>query len=300
MASRKGKLLASVIKIVKPILTKMTLEKKRTGHDLLGILHHMPEGIEIENAENCPVKAEWIIPKGAKGGRVILFIHGGSYLTGSVVASRLLTGMLSKTTGCKVLSFEYRLAPEHRFPGALEDCEKTWNYLTGVYAKPKEIIIVGESAGGGLAFALAMKMRDEGRILPLGLVGLCSWADLTETSQSHVTLEHVDPVLNSDELRAAAVKYSAGECLKNPYISPVFGDFKGLPETLLQVGTREILLDDSILLEKKLQEAGVPVSLRIYEDMWHIWHGFDVPEAHEALKEIKDFISGIGVSSTNL
>jgi len=299
MASAKGKLLAGVMKFVKPIFTKMTLEKKRTGHDLLGILHRMPDGIEIQEAKDCPVKAEWIIPKEARSNSVILFVHGGSYLTGSVVASRLLTGMLSKTTGCKVLSFEYRLAPEHSYPAPLEDCEKIWDYLTGIYAKPKEIIIVGESAGGGLAFAFVMMMRDKKKTLPLGMVGLCSWVDLTETSQSHANLEHVDPVLNSDDLRVAAVKYSAGEWLKNPYISPVFGNFEGFPITLLQVGTREVLLDDSILLEKKLQEAGVPVNLRIYKDMWHVWHGFDVKESHQALKEISDFISDICGCSTN-
>lgn len=289
MASIKEKLLAGMIKVVKPILTKMTLEKKRTGHDLLGILHKIPNGIKISHAENCPLKAEWLTPKESQSDVVILFIHGGSYLTGSILASRPLVGMICKITRCKILSFEYRLAPEYSYPAALDDCDKIWNYLIKDY-DPKKIIIIGESAGGGLTFAFTMKLRDEGRSMPRGLVGLCSWADLTETSQSHIDLEKVDPVLNSDALRAAAVKYSAGESLKNPYISPVFGDFKGLPPTLLQVGTREILLDDSIMLEKKLQSAGVSVNLTIYEDMWHIWQGFDVPEAHKALKQINDFI----------
>ena len=290
--SREGVFMAGAMRVVKPLITGMKLERKRSGHNLLGKIRGVPKTLKSFPAEDCPLDAEWILPAcpaPLPSDTVFLFIHGGSYLTGSLIGSRPVAGLLCEVSGVRTITFAYRLAPEHPYPAALEDALKMWEYLLIQGISPQHILLVGESAGGGLAMALTMLLRDKGRDLPGGIVGISAWADLTETSGSHIRCEKIDPIINSDELRAAAVKYSAGESLKNPYISPVYGDFRGFPPTLLHVGSREVLLDDTESLYLKLREAGAPVRLSVYEGMWHVWHGFDIPESRDAMQEIRQF-----------
>ncbi len=285
----EGKLVGGAIKAVKPFISGMKLNKKRTGHNLLGILKGVPKDVEIIPCVDAPVTAEWIIPPEYKGEHIILFIHGGAYLTGTCLSSRPVAGLLCGTSRIRVITFEYRLAPENPYPAALDDTVSLWNYLIGK-VKPSDIVVVGESAGGGLAFALGLYLKEHNMELPAGIVTLSAWTDLTITLPSHVELEKIDPVLDSDALRIAALKYSAGENLKDPHISPVYGSYEGFCPTLIHVGSKEILLDDSRKIYDKLKEANVNAKLSIYEGMWHVWHGFDITESKIALHEINEFI----------
>lgn len=287
--SKEGKIYEKTMKAVKPIINGMNLKRKRTGHNILGVLKGVPKEIMVEPAIEFPLPAEWIIPPESTGEKTILFIHGGSYLTGTLLSSRPVAGLLSQTMGCRVLTFEYGLAPEQPYPAALNDAVKLWEYLTKSIA-PKDITVVGESAGGGLSLALCLYLRDHGMELPMAIVTLSAWTDLTITSKSHQELEKTDPVISSDELRIAALKYSFGECLKEPYISPIFGDFRGFCPVLIHVGSKEVLLEDSTVLYERIKEAGVNVKLSVYDGMWHVWHGFDVPESKAALNEINEFL----------
>ena len=197
-------------------------------------------------------------------------------MSGSIISSNLLQVSYAGLLKAVFNFFEYGLAPENPFPRALEDAVKVWKHLTKDY-NPKNIVIVGESAGGGLALALGLYLKDNNMELPIGMVTLSAWADLTITNESHKTLDKKDPILSSDELRIAALKYSHGEYLKNPYISPVYGDFTGFCPVLVHVGSDEVLLDDSKILYERLKEANVEAKLSIFEGMWHVWHGLKCP-----------------------
>lgn len=290
--SRESKFVEKTMKVVKPIITGLGLNKKRTGHNLLGVIKGVPKELSISPAPDFPCLAEWIIPPESRGEKTILFVHGGSYLSGTLLSSRPVAGLLCQVTGYRVLTFEYALAPESPYPAALDDAVKVWNHITKT-VNPSDIVVVGESAGGGLSLALGLYLRDNGLPLPLGIVTLSAWTDLTITNRSHTTLDKKDPILSSDELRIAALKYSHGEYLKNPYISPVYGDFEGFCPVLIHVGSNEVLFDDSKVLYEKLKEANVDVKISIYDGMWHVWHGFDVPESKAALLEIKEFMEGL-------
>jgi acetyl esterase/lipase len=290
--SKSGKFLGIGMKAVKPIINSLGLNKRRKGHNLLGVIKGVPKEVGLSPAPDFPCQAEWIIPKEENSAKIILFVHGGAYLSGSIISSRPVAGLLCQVTESRVLTFEYGLAPENPFPRALEDTVKVWKHLTKDY-NPKNIVVVGESAGGGLALALGLYLKDNNMELPIGMVTLSAWADLTITNESHKTLDKKDPILSSDELRIAALKYSHGEYLKNPYISPVYGDFTGFCPVLVHVGSDEVLLDDSKILYERLKEANVEAKLSIFEGMWHVWHGFEVPESIEALNEIKEFMEGL-------
>ncbi|HHT93927.1 MAG TPA: alpha/beta hydrolase [Clostridia bacterium] len=290
--SKSGKFLGIGMKAVKPIINSLGLNKRRKGHNLLGVIKGVPKEVGLSPAPDFPCQAEWIIPKEENSAKIILFVHGGAYLSGSIISSRPVAGLLCQVTESRVLTFEYGLAPENPFPRALEDAVKVWKHLTKDY-NPKNIVVVGESAGGGLALALGLYLKDNNMELPIGMVTLSAWADLTITNESHKTLDKKDPILSSDELRIAALKYSHGEYLKNPYISPVYGDFTGFCPVLVHVGSDEVLLDDSKILYERLKEANVEAKLSIFEGMWHVWHGFEVPESIEALNEIKEFMEGL-------
>ncbi len=293
MSSKQSKLIVSVIRVVKPIITSLSVDNRRRGHNLLGVITGVPKEVSVCPDEACPLPAERLICENAPKEYVVLFLHGGSYLTGSLVGSRPVAGLLCEYCEMETFTFEYRLAPEHPFPAALEDAQIMWEYVLKQGWEPHNVILVGESAGGGLAFALCQMLREKNMPLPACIIGLSPWADLTEMSQSHLENEKTDPILTSDELRCAAVKYSAGESLKNPYLSPVFGDLSDFPPVLLHVGSREILLDDSKQLYERLNAAGVPVQLSIYDGMWHVFHGFDIPESKQAFAEIKEFVGKV-------
>jgi acetyl esterase/lipase len=189
-----------------------------------------------------------------------------------------------------VFCFDYRLAPEHPYPAATEDAMRVWNYLMLQGYGARDIIVAGDSAGGNLALSLTLKLKEEGRLLPRGLVLMSPWTDLTASGKSHMTKADIDPVLNAAYLQEMTHNYADGQNLKDPLISPLFGDYHDFPPTYIQVGSNEILLDDSVLLCKKLMKAKAFVKMDIFRGMWHVFQMSPFKTAYEAMDKNAEFI----------
>jgi len=226
----------------------------------------------------------------SRPGRCILYLHGGGYVTGSPALYRHITWRIAASARAEVAAIAYRLAPEFPFPAALDDAASAWHALLAEGAEPQNCVIMGDSAGGGLALALALRLRDEGGPLPAAIVALSPWTDLAMTGQS-CSADATDPMLNFDDLGPLAARYLAGADPRNPYASPLYGDPHGLPPTLLQVGSDEILLDDSTRMAQRLRDAGCKVTLEVWRRMPHVWHAFApaMPEALRAIARIGAF-----------
>lgn len=224
---------------------------------------------------------------------IILYCHGGGYSTGSSVYARTLTTKFATSTSMDVLCFDYRLAPENPYPAATEDAMKIWNYLMLLGYGARDIIIAGDSAGGNLALSLVLKLKEEKRLLPRGLVLMSPWTDLTASGKSHAARAAVDPVLNAGYLKKMTDNYAAGEDLKNPLISPLFGNFEGFPPTYIQVGDNEILLNDATMLHKKMVKENISVKIDIFKGMWHVFQMSPFKTAYEAMDKNAEFIYDI-------
>ncbi|MBW4933955.1 alpha/beta hydrolase [Marinobacter sp. F4206] len=215
---------------------------------------------------------------------VVLYLHGGGYIIGSSSTHRGLTGHLAKTTGCQIITPDYRLAPEHPFPAALDDAEAVYTTLLEQGYKPEQIAVAGDSAGGGLSVALAMRLRDKQLPLPSSLTVFSPWVDL---SQQQLYSPECEPVLQARWTEKSAQSYSAGEPLTNPLISPVFGDLTDLPPLLIQVGSEEILLNDAERLAAVAQRDNVQTRLEVFNSLWHVFqvHSGQLDRATEALED---------------
>ena len=198
----------------------------------------------------------------------VLYLHGGGYIIGSAATHKGLTGHIAKASRCMVVAPDYRLAPEHPFPAALDDAEAAWLALINEGFSPGQIAIAGDSAGGGLAIALAMRLRDSNQPLPASLTVFSPWVDLTQEALYSPTCE---PVLQARWTTKAATLYAGQESLRNPLLSPVFGDFQGLPSLLIQVGSQEILLNDAERLASAARMAGVTTQLEVFNSLWHVF-----------------------------
>ncbi len=222
----------------------------------------------------------------------ILFLHGGGYWLGSAEANSSVALSLADKTGLEIISVDYRLAPEHACPAALEDAVTVYKALLASGISPKNISLVGESAGGGLALSTAQEIVRIGLPKPAAVGLIAPWTDLTFSGDSHKENNMcMDTRLSVEGLTGPAKAYAGKLSLEDPLVSPLFGEFKNLPPMLIQVGSREILLSDATRLEQKAQGAGVDVTLNIFEGMWHLWQFYPhVPEATEALQEMSDFL----------
>lgn len=198
----------------------------------------------------------------------MLYLHGGGYIIGSAATHKGLSGHLAKTSGCLVATLDYRLAPEHPFPAALDDAEAAWQALIDEGFAPEHIAIAGDSAGGGLAIALAMRLRDTHQPMPSSLTVFSPWTDLTQQTLYSPACE---PVLQARWTAKAATLYAGDESLRNPLLSPVFGNFQGLPPMLVQVGSQEILLNDAERLASAARAAGVKTQLEVFNNLWHVF-----------------------------
>ena len=253
-----------------------------------------PFGVHTENTRFGDIPGVTFTPrKNVRPDTIFVFLHGGGYCIGSSrTTHRIGLANLSKTTSCIIHSVDYRLAPEHPYPAALEDAAKAWNAI--VADNPdSQIILSGDSAGGGLSLALMMHLRDEGSHLPDAAVLFSPWTDLTCSSETYKTLAKADPMLHRSAANDCAnhyVPHSANR--KDPYISPMFGDFTGLPRTLILVGDRELLLDDSRKVGEKAKAASVDIDVDIWQGMFHDWwlFGASVPESKQCLRKVAEWI----------
>ncbi|MFX1311711.1 MAG: alpha/beta hydrolase [Promethearchaeota archaeon] len=251
----------------------------------------IPHDVKIEKIDANGVPAEWIVVPDSKIRGVIFYLFSGGYMWGSLETRRFIPYLLGRETKLHCLNIGYRLAPEHPFPAALEDSIKTYKWLLSTGISSNDIIIAGASAGGGLAVAIMLKLRDLGFELPTAAVLLSPWADLTCKAESLKTNSKFSP-FGPNIVKIMAKAYFDNEKPTNPFISPVFADLHGLPPLLIQAGSIEILLDDSISLAERARSAGVSVDLQIWEGMNHVFHNFgdELPDSIKAIGKINKFI----------
>jgi acetyl esterase/lipase len=237
------------------------------------------------------VGVTWLTsPKTRRRGRLILYLHGGAYIFGT--AHSYATGLLNlaEQTGMRVLGINYRLAPETPFPGGLEDCKTVYHWLLRQGYDPKDIVVLGESAGGGLALAMMLSLRDEGAPMPAAMVLLSPWADLSRSGDTDITLAPHSTLCWDTQLAAAVKAYVGKEDPRNPLISPVYAEYTGMPPMLIHAGTREILLSDATRVNHQALKAGVAVTLDVWDGMFHVHQHSGLPESHEALDDIAAYI----------
>jgi epsilon-lactone hydrolase len=253
-------------------------------------------GVEIEPTSE-PVKGEWIIPMGASGNNcVVYYLHGGGYISGSAKTNRPITVPLARRLKRRVFSLDYRLAPEHRFPAAVNDALAGYRWLVSAGVNPRFLAVAGDSAGGGLALALVMALRDRGENLPACVACLSPWADMTGSGESITVNSERDAMFRGEDIGAYASAYLGSQSPITPLASPLFGNFAGLPPLYIEVGESEVLRDDARQVHRKALAAGVSSELRIVKGVSHGWQfgAPFVPEARESLREIAAFITRSG------
>lgn len=229
--------------------------------------------------------------------KVLLQLHGGGYIGKLRNAYRSFAGLYSEVgKGMSVLSVDYRVAPEHPYPAALEDAAASYEWLLSCGFAPEQIVVAGDSAGGGLAMALCHYLKDHGIGLPRGLIAMSPWTDMTSSGSSYEENYEVDPLFgNTRDSLVYNRDYAGDHDVTDPYISPLFGDFTGFPPMLIQVGSLEMLLSDSVSVAQKAKAQGVKVRLHVYEEMFHVFQMamLLMPESKEAWKEIGRFLKMI-------
>ena len=245
-----------------------------------------------ESVEAGGVPGEWIAAPNATGGHVLYYLHGGGYTIGSVNTHRALIARLSAAAGIRALAIDYRLAPEHPFPAAVEDAVAAYRWLLDHGTDPAGIVIAGDSAGGGLTVATLVALRDADLPLPAAAVCLSPWVDLEGIGESATTRAAADPMIDGASLGEGAQQYLAGADPRTPLAAPLYADLSGLPPMLIQVGDAEVLLDDSTRLAERAKAAGVDVTLEVWEHMVHVWQYFAaiLPEGQQAIDRIGAFV----------
>lgn len=268
------------------------MSERRARLDRLGGAITAAEGVEVVPEDVHGMHAEWLIPSGAAEDEVILYLHGGAYTAGSCASHRNAVSHIARAAGIRLLLPEYRLAPEHPFPAALEDGLAAWRWLLERGVRPEKVVLAGDSAGGGLALAVMVAARDEGLPLPGAASLISAWTDLAATGGSMKTRNDKDPWFDADEIAPMARNYHQATDPRHPLVSPLYAVLDGLPPLMLQVGDHEVLLNDTTRVAEKAREAGVDVTLRVWPGMWHVWHFFvgRMPEAKQAILEMAAFI----------
>jgi acetyl esterase/lipase len=252
----------------------------------------MSEEVEVEPEEVRGLKAEWIVPYAAVEGKVFLYLHGGGYAFGSLQTHRALVAKIAISAGVSALLLDYRLAPEHPFPAAVEDAVSAYEWLLEEGYTPENIAIAGDSAGGGLTLAALLSIRDSGLPLPAAGVCLSPWTDLAMTGESIKRNAATDPILNEEQIRLVGGLYTGEHDPTHPLISPLYAKLEGLPPLLIQVSKAEMLLDDALRFAKRAEEAGVDVLLQQWPDVVHVWQFFwsYIPEAGKAIEMLGRYI----------
>src|SRR5216683_1253042 len=291
MASRE---LTALIHLLtsRPMPENATVADRRQGFDMLAAKLPVAPDVTCEKVDAAGVPAEWVVAPGAESQRVLLYLHGGGYVVGSINTHRDLAGRLSRAAAARVLLIDYRLAPEYPHPAAVEDATTAYRWLLHHGATPAHIVIAGDSAGGGLTIATLVALRDARVRLPAGGVCISPWVDLTFSGGSYQTKATADPIVRRPGIDEMARAYLGATDPRTPLASPVFADLRGLPPLLIHVGSDEVLLDDAVQLAERAKAAGVDATLEIYDRMIHVWHWFlpMLDEAQTAVEAIGRFV----------
>ncbi|MGH7781316.1 MAG: alpha/beta hydrolase [Candidatus Binataceae bacterium] len=287
-----SEMLKKVVEIVKsqPFNPNATTAQRRAGMEKIS--EHVARDVKCMSVEAAGVPAEWVEPPGAAADRVILYLHGGGYVAGSITTHRAMVARIARASQARALLIDYRLAPEHPFPAAVDDAVAAYRWLLAQGCKPGKIVIAGDSAGGGLSLAALLKLRDLQVTMPVAGVGISPWTDLEGTGESVKSNAAIDPMVTQENLAASAKMYYANHDPKHPLVSQIHADFRGLPALLIQVGESEILLDDATRVAARAKAAGVSVELETWPEMIHVWHVFAkiLPEGQQAIDKIGKFV----------
>ncbi len=270
-----------------------TVETVREGLETLAAMSSIPRGLKRKKVEIEGMKALWFTLPESTETNMILYLHGGGYVAGSIKTHRELAGRIALASKAHVLLIDYRLAPEHPFPAALDDAVTAYHWLISKEGiSPKNIVIAGDSAGGGLTLTTLIKLRDEGDPLPVAAVCLSPWTDLANTGKTVQNNAEIDPFTSPEALEMMAELYLGDSDARNPLASPLYGNFQGLPPLLIQVGTAECLLDDAVRCAERAKSAGVEVTIDVWDDMIHVFQAFAnmAPEGQEGIEKIGQFI----------
>ncbi len=283
--------MASVeLEVIKELLAGLdfsstTLDERRAAMESTARLP--ADGTSLVSVDAGGVAAEWTSAPTVDD-RVILYLHGGAYHAGSIATCRRLVSVMSAEARARVLNVSYRLAPEYPFPSALDDVVSAYRWLLASGTPASRIAIAGDSAGGGLALATLLALRDGDDQKPAAAVAISPVTDLDATGESMRTRAEVDLMVRPEGMKEAADWYLAGQDARHPYASPLYGDLAALPPMLIQVGDAEVLLDDSTRFAAKVRDAGGNVTLEVWPEMPHVWHAFAglLPEADQAIARI--------------
>lgn len=272
--------------------TTATIQQIRESVDGSMLRVAVLAGAQAEAFDTGEVTGDWVWMPGVATDRTLLYLHGGAYVMGSARTHRDLAARLSQATGVRVLVPNYGLAPENPYPAAIEDATAAYRWLLEQGFKPEHIAIAGDSAGGNLALVTLLALREAGTALPGAAILLSPWTDLTFSGESVKTLAAVDPMIKVDAAEEQVAAYAGKHNRADPLISPLFANLAGLPPLLIHVGSDEVLLDDSVRLAERAQAAGVEVTLKIWEGMWHVFQAQAamLPEAQESIAELGEFV----------
>lgn len=307
MANRKYKLggepgelkLAPFMRLLKAVhslqepetMTTEDLEKQRRSQEALGSMAAAMGGLVWEPFELAGMDAAWMrLERPHKRRRVILYCHGGGYTSGGLGFSKVLASKLTRATGLDVLAFDYRLAPEHPYPAAVEDAQAAWDHLMRLGFGARDVVLAGDSAGGNMALVLCLRLRAEGRMLPGALLLMSPWTDMTCSGESLTERADIDPVLTPEYIYAVREAYAGGLDPAQPELSPLLADLAGFPPTLIQVGTHEILFSDAERLAERMKAAGTECRLEVWEGMWHDFQMYPSKSAAQAMQNAAHFL----------
>lgn len=278
--------------LLKPIMASPAERMRPRLERVAGLIARVPSGVTIRSTTIGGVPADEIAPKAGASRTVVLYLHGGAYLGGSPRTHRGLLAHLAKQAGCRIVAIDYRLAPEHPYPAALDDALAAYAALLAEGVVARDIVIGGDSAGGNLTLVTAIALRDRGQPLPAKLMLLSPWTDMTSSGSSHVTRVARERILDPKAIPNAARTFANGIALNDARLSPLFANLAGLPPMLIQVGDDEMLLDDSTRLADAATRAGVTVSLQVWPALWHVWQVLAgwMPEADRAIAQLAGFV----------
>jgi epsilon-lactone hydrolase len=277
-----------------------TLEREKYANVLAA--HPTPKGVAVSQTKMGRVQATVVTPEQVEGDRVLLYIHGGGYVVGSPAAYHGLAGHYAKLLKAVVYMPDYRLAPEHPFPAAIDDTLESYKWLLDQGHNAKSIMVSGDSAGGAMVVSMMVAARSAGLVLPAAGVAISPWANLEHSGSSMATRDGIDPTVNLTGLNLMAKAYLNGALKNEPLASPVFADVRGLPPILIQIGESEVMLSDAIRLATHLAENRVRVSLEVWPGMFHVWHMFAtiLPEGMQALEGAATFFEAALKDETDL
>lgn len=307
-SEKRNQNLMAIIKMMHGVVEESDVEKARLSQEHIAKLNITPKDLSIEEIDLDGMTCEWIRPdRPHNKRRIILYCHGGGYMTGSTAYSRPITQKLSQSTSMDLFSFNYRLAPEAVYPAQLNDAIKAWDYLMLLGYGAKNVILIGDSAGANLALSLALHLKESGRILPGALVLYSPWTDMTMSGKSYSSKKKLDPVLTKEYISLCVSRYIYGSDIipkkleenddrptaDSALVSPLFGDHSDFPPVYIQVGSNEILYSDADALYKKLLAENVRVQFDCFKGMWHVFQMTPFKTASDALEKTAEFIFNV-------